>query len=222
MSKKLMLLALAAVSAVLFALPAVASAGQWTLTGGHQLFTGTSVGKTTLTTVENETVTCETASGNGTVNAAGNGGTISLVFHSCKEDTAGTICTTPGQPSGTIVASGNWASVYLTHTKTKPGIKIEGPGATKQLAEFKCGFGLITIKVEGSVVGEVEEPCGTEGTTFNIEFHSPTHGNQTFTQNTATGTETFLTAYRNNVPRKASQDGTGRLHLENKATLHCA
>ena len=220
-----MLLALAAVSAVLFALPAVASAAEWTLEPGNQNFSASSVGGTTLTTNANEEeVNCTGSTGNGTVNAAGTGGTIELTFTGCKS--LGTNCTTAGKTAGTITTTTmDWTSVYLTHNKTTPGIKLEGTteGAKHgHIATFKCGFGLVTIEVEGSVIGHVEEECDEKvRKEFLINFESVERGVQKYMQNTATGTKTDLTAWRNGAHRTASQDGTGKITLEKESTIHC-
>jgi hypothetical protein len=222
MSKKSMLLALSVACAAMLAVPAAASAGQWTLTGGHQKFTTHTNTVTTLTTNQGETTECTSSSGEGTVEESGKGGSISLLFHGCKS--SGTSCTTPGQSSGTIVTTAAvWKTLYLTHnSKEKPGIKIEGSGHG-HLATFKCGFGLVTIEVYGSVIGEVEEKCGTSGKTFSLTFDSPEgHGKQRWTQETETGPVTDLTVVRNGSHRTGSQDGTGTITLTNSSTLHCA
>ena len=221
MSKKMMLLAAGALTALAFAaLPAVASAGEWVSDPAGSTFTSVS-GETLLTTTGGNTVKCTSSTGHGQYNASsGTTGTIHLLFKGCRS--LGTACTTSGLTAETITASGNFTNGYLGPENSPPlGVKIEGPNHGK-LAEFKCGFGFVTVKVEGSVIGELEEvECGTVGTTFKINFESSEPGHQRWMQFTETGTKTDLTSIRNGTPETASQDGTGELHFTKAQTITC-
>jgi hypothetical protein len=220
MGKKSMLLVLSAVCAAMFVVPSVASAGEWTMEPPRSFKTSSNT-VTTLTTSENETTECTSSSGNGTTNPAGTGGTISLLFHGCTS--SGTACTTSGQNPGTIVSTTvNWKSVYLTKDKSDPGIKIEGANHG-HIATFKCAFGFVTIVVNGSVIGDIEQKCNEPKSTFTVDFQSTAHGTQKYMQNTLTGEKTDLKVFRNGVERTGSQDGTGFINLEGgESKIHCA
>src|SRR5690242_12313534 len=91
MSKKMMMLALAAVSAAMFALPAVASAGSptvdmstknthFTIAGGHaELRAGT------------DKITCTSVTGTGewSQQTSATTGTVQFIFHGCIEKNSG-------------------------------------------------------------------------------------------------------------------------------------
>jgi hypothetical protein len=226
MSKKMMVLALAAVSAAMFALPAVASAGTWNMTPAGQTFTSTSKAETTtiLTSTEH-TVKCTSSTGSGRYNAGSTtNGVITLKFHGCKDE-VGTNCTgeTAGEPAGTISTTANlpFSNVYM-ETGHNPGITISGIGAEKHFANFRCGFGLLTIKVEGTIIGEVDSACNTASKTHALNFESPKgHGIQEWTQVTTTGTIDDLTSTVNGSPETASQDGTGFTHFAEATTADC-
>ena len=223
MSKKMMLLAAGALTALAFAaLPAIASAGEWESDPAGSTFTASSVGKTFLTTTGENTVECASSTGHGQYNAGSSTtGTIDLLFTGCKS--AGTACTTSGLTSGTITAAGNFTNGYLGSSPGTPlGVKIEGPNHGK-LAEFKCAFGFVTVRVEGSVIGELEgAECGEENTTFSIEFASTEPGHQKWMQFTESGEATDLKSIQNNgTPETASQDGTGELHFTKSQTITC-
>src|SRR5690348_459389 len=99
MSKKMMMLALAAVSAALFAMPAVASAGEWdtenslgqVVTG--QEFTISKVTNPVLESANGDRVTCTGLTGSGKYDVGSSKtGTITLDFTGCTENTFGTTC----------------------------------------------------------------------------------------------------------------------------------
>jgi hypothetical protein len=232
MSKKMMLLALAAVSAALFALPAVASAGTWNMTPAGSIFTLTSkVGTTTVWTSTNHTVTCASVTGSGRYNVGSpTNGVISLKFHGCKDE-AGTTCTgeTAGEPAGTLSTTANmpFSNIYMESEKGlagshNPGITISGVGAEKHFMNFRCGFGLLTVKIEGSIIAELEGPCNTALKTHALNLESPKgHGKQEWTQVTTTGTIDDLTSTVNGSPETLSLDGTWFMHFEGATTADC-
>jgi hypothetical protein len=211
MNKKMMLLALAAVSAAMFALPAVASAGTWHAepSAAATLFTTetTGHGHTTLTT-PNRTTTCTSSTGSGSMNVGGTTGTISLKFHGCSS--LGFSCNTPGQVAGTIVTSANLVFHNILIAKSTPGVKITGAGATTQLAHYVCAGGLVTVNVTGTVIGHVEQACNTKANTFSLNFEAP-GGVQKFMQETGAGTKTDLTATVNGTAETGGQTGTGTI-----------
>jgi len=216
----MMLLALAAVSAAIFALPAVASAGTWHAepsTNATPITSNTTGHGNTVLVTANRTTTCTgnatepSSTGTGSIDVGGTTGKITLTFYNCHS--LGTACTTPGQASGTIKTSEN----LITHNillekepKKIPGIKITGVGETTQLAHYTCGFGLVTVNVTGTVIGEVEKECGFKGKTIPINFEAP-GGVQKWTQETTTGTKTDLTATVNGTAETGGQTGTGTI-----------
>jgi hypothetical protein len=224
MSKKMMLLALAAVSAVMFALPAVASAGEWKIDPAGVGFK-IAGGEAKLSTSGGRTVICTSNSGEGSYDAGSQTtGTISLIFHGCTS--AGTACTTTGQTSGTIISTPKlpFHNVYLGDGKTTPGTLITGTGETKHLAEFKCGFGLVSITVTGSVLGHGEEGCDeTEQEKRKVNFESPSHGVQKFTTVTNTGPTVYdLHSLVNGTVETSAQSGTGTLtFIGSKTKVTC-
>ncbi len=180
MSKKTMLLALAAVSAAMFALPAVASAKSAHLSQTGLGFTGVLKAGTTWVwkTSTNSTVTCTAVAATGSFNAGSStAGTVDLDFTGCKNNlgltcssgaTAGTIKTTT-LPFHLIMAGANKAGILLTGN---------GAGVTEQhFADFSC-FG-VTVQMFGNgIIGTIEEPCGTASNRLKVEWTSTAHGTQ--------------------------------------------
>jgi hypothetical protein len=224
MKHKTILLALAAVSVAMFALPAMASAGTWSLDPAGTPITTSSVGNTVLTNNNNETVTCTSSTGAGSYNAGSTtDGTITFKFHNCTS--AGIACTTAGQPSGTIVTTlATFKNVYLEPGPHNPGVTIKGNGATEHFATFKCGFGLVTIVVTGTLLGEIEEAstkCNVATKKLPLTFVSTAHGVQKWTRVTTAGAIEDLTATVNGTARTASQDGTGFVETAANVTPTC-
>jgi len=225
--RKAILLALAAVSAMLFALPATASAESWTLDNTPAAFTSTA-GVTKLTTTTNETVECGSSTGSGEY-TNGTTATATLFFHSCKGPSS-TTCTTAGQPSGTIKTN-----VLTVHNvwANKHGVKtlaaLFTPPATGEsagkFATFKCTlFGLgPEITVTGTLIGEVEltSACNTETTVSHLNFQSTSAGHQTITTLWNTAGTYDLTADVSGSPTTASQDGTGTITFAKKVKPTC-
>lgn len=223
MSKKIMLLALTTVSAALFALPAAASAGEWEMTPAGGAFTVHSVGNTVLTTHNNETITCTTVTGGDSYNMGSTTtGTIGLTFHGCTTTVLGfkVNCTGAGEPTGTTKTTTlTFTNIYLTDSKTTPGIKITGAGANEHFDTFKCGG--VEVVVTGSLIGQLESPCGTASKEHKLLFESTAHGTQKWMQNTLTGPNTDLTATIGGTPRTASLDGTWILTFAQIETVRC-
>ncbi|MDX6634091.1 MAG: hypothetical protein QOF06_294 [Solirubrobacterales bacterium] len=217
-----------AVSAAMLALPAMASAGPWHAEQSTAAtpFTATTTGHGNILLVTaNHTTTCvgnatePSSTGSGQLDVGGTTGTISLSFYGCTS--SGTACTTPGQASGVIVTSAKMVFHNIMIHVTKPGFKITGAGATTQIMHYTCGFGLVTVNVTGTVIGEVEQSCGTRGNVFGIRFEAP-GGVQKWMQETTTGTKTDLTAKYNDIPETAGLTGTMTLNLgAAERTINC-
>jgi len=226
--KKLVLLALAAVSAVLFALPAVASAGEWEVDPAGVTFTAVNSGITVLTTSNNETVTCTGSSGSGAYNATSKTtGTIELSFTGCTESVFGSSCSNTATAGKITTTTVTFTNEYVTDNKTSPGVTLKGTGAEEHFATFTCASGGVEIKVTGTVMGQLEaNECGTTSTTHKLEFNSISHGVQEHTKVTGTGTSIYdlsarvKTIFGTNT-YTASQDGTGILTFSQAATVTC-
>lgn len=191
MSKKLMLLAAGALTALAFAaLPAVASAGEWKLDcpGGAVTCSFTTAGEhAELRAAEEPTITCKSSSGNGTVSEGGTTGTFGITFKECTATLVFTFeCHTSGASSGEIkVASSVSHNIYLKDDKTDPGILV-----TPATTTIICGsFSNITVTGNG-LIGDVTQACNSESSTLNINFEaSPENAStQRYEQNTKTGT----------------------------------
>jgi hypothetical protein len=166
MKHKMTLLALAAFSAALFALPSVASAGEWTMDcpGGKATcsFT-TSGGHAELRAVNEPTITCTSSTGSGSVSTGGTTGTFGITFKGCTATLFFTAsCNSAGAASGEIkVATSTSHNVYLEPEKTTPGILV-----TPSTTEITCaGFSNITVTGNG-LLGDLTASCNQESETI--------------------------------------------------------
>jgi len=169
MSKKIMLLALAAVSAAMFALPAAASAQEWHIDNVAS-FSGT-FGLSTLTAKEEPTITCEGPNHvTGSFDAGSTTtGKIHLDFTAChtKDPIFGSTikCRTTGSAlDNTITTNGTFHLVTIGNVK---GILV-----TPEPTSVVCA-GISTVKVAGNLLGTVTSPaCETESTKIVTKFTS--------------------------------------------------
>jgi hypothetical protein len=203
MSKKMMLLAAGALTALAFAaLPAVASAGSPVVEcGGLNKPCGAlsiSGGTAELQKTEGPRVHCTTVTGTGNYTSV-TGGTISLSFGggggTCKETAFNSHCTSAGAPSG-VINTGTlpFKNVYLTHGKTTPGVTV-GPISTP--ITFTCFGGFVHNVVTGSVLGHLESGCTTHpaGGVLALDFkNSGVPGVQQYRFVTGTGTAENLSS----------------------------
>jgi hypothetical protein len=233
MSKKLILLALAAISAAMFALPAVASAGVWeTTTAGETVSLSSSTTTTLTQDGVNTKVQCTSTSGSGVYKNGGvasktTGEQLTLTFKGCTESVFGTACTTSGQTSGTIKTTDlTWHNIMLEATPTGVAGLLITPNGT-HFASFSCDFGAIQVEVTGNgIIGEIEQACGTSGKVFTVNYESPTTGTQKWMQITTAGTKYDLDAKEivfGGTPtvRTSSEDGTGSVTFPNTQTINC-
>lgn len=220
MSKKMMLLALAVVSAAAFVLPAGASAAELHLTNVTS-FSGT-FASSTLTVNGEPVVTCENTGKNelsshvsGTVNPGGTTGTIELDFTHCHIVVLGfTIeCHTAGAPvNNTIKSSGPFR--FIT-TNEKPGVLVEPVKTT-----LACG-GTKPIVVEGKIIGTITSPtCGGTSNNMTIKF-SATGATQE--DKSYTGTSNNLTAETEGTKevKEAGLVSTATVSSATAGTLDC-
>jgi hypothetical protein len=189
MNKKIMLLALAAVSAAMFALPAAASATHAHIQTAGETFTVT-VAPGTLTRTDGLHLTCTGGTGNGSFDLGSTTtGTVSLTFTGCKS--AFGHCQTKGTPTGVI-----HTGTYVFHLITlpvdgamakAPGLLITPSGAAitpGQLlfSDFECVGSTVTVFGNG-IIGTLDSACGGAAS----KTHTLTYGSS------ATGVQTDLT-----------------------------
>jgi hypothetical protein len=219
-------LALAAVSAAMFALPAVASAGTPTIDPGGTSFSGT-FGLSTLGAEGEPTIRCEGENHvTGTFNNAGGnatGGTITLDYTNCHIIVLGfTIkCKTAGAPLENTIALSNvpFDLTYATDNKTSPALLVTNVNTT-----VICGM-TTPIVVTGNVMGTVTAPgCGVKSKSASIAFEQ-TGNVQKHMQITGTGTKFDLLAEteKSGVKRTAGlqTSATVTLNEGKEATLTC-
>lgn len=227
MSKKLMLLALGALTALaMTALPSAASAGEFVQTcSGGGTCTGT-VESTGIATLEEDgglSVKCTTTTG--TVSAPNNSstGTLELTFSGCTEETLGTHCESTGQANGVIKTNQMVThNVYIDPNKTTPGVLVTGANVT-----FRCPIVNINKTVTGNIIGHIENPnCGIAKANHTVEFAAgASTGTQKWTQVTTTGTVfDLITASSTGTNAEAnyttsSQVGTGHINWQGGKTV---
>ena len=221
MSKKIILLALAAASVAAFALPAMAMAEDAPLHLVPQpIGTKTVDGEgTAVLTSPGGNITC--TSSNGTVTfSTSTTGTFEQTFHGCtgpfKEP-----CTTSGQPSGTITTTQlpfHLVTVEdsVTHA-TGPGVLVTPNETTGDFAHFTCGF--INVNVAGNgLIGTITNvACGASSSEPTIEFSSSSANVQTHKTVVGTTTEYSLTSGGS----AASEDASGKITLGEATKLEC-
>ena len=220
MNKKIMLLALGAISAVVLAVPAFASALiplhlNPTPAGPQSI---DSVGVARLSTTGGTQITCNGVSGNAAFEAGGTTGTLNLTFGGdCTENVLGTRCTSAGEPTGNISTTA-LPFHLVTLANEKPGVLIT-PNATGAFAHFTCAGGLITVTVEGNgVIGTITSPeCKKSASSATLSFVATANGVQQHTTVAGTDTEYHLIDGSEN----AAQEGHATLTLSETSELVC-
>jgi len=227
MNKKIMLLALGAVSAVLLALPAMASAlvplhleptppaavSQPIHNAGGEV-------KPFLSAESGLTITCDGFSGSANFEAGGTTGTMKLTFGpNCKESLTGGPCTNTGVEKDNRITT----ELLPFHLATvehpakgggkSPGVLVT-PNANTFFARFTCHtiFGTLEQNVTGNgVIGTIINPaCNGLSTDATIKFEESAHGKQT--HNKLVGTETIYTLTKG--AEHVAQNATGTLTLK--------
>jgi hypothetical protein len=195
MSKKMMLLTLAGVSAAAFALPTGAPAAELHLTGVSSFWTNT-FGGGSLTAAEEPVITCSSGLevGNhvtGTVSAGGTTGTVNFSFTGCHTSVFGFTakCRTENTAfDNTIQTSG---AFHFITTNERPAILM-----TLEPTTVICA-GISNTKVAGNLIGTITSPaCGGSSRGFRIKVSS----------NGGTQEHKFYTGITYN---STSQTGTG-------------
>jgi hypothetical protein len=219
MSKKIMVLALGAVSVLMLALPAMSSAKTPlhlnSVPAGEKEITGTA--GASLGTANGTTTVCGGFSGKATFTST-TGGTMELTFGpDCTA--AGTNCTShvPAAPVGSITTT-PLAFELVTLAGKLPGVLVTAPSGV--FAHFTCFGGLVNVTVEahGGVLGTITEPgCGGTSNKATLKFESLGHGVQKHRLLEGTATEYTL----KKGAEFAAQDAHGTLDLVNNQTLTC-
>jgi hypothetical protein len=154
MSKKTMLVALAAIGAAVFVLPAAASAN-WGVTPGNSAFTATGPAGSYFASGE-PTIRCEGPNtGSGKYDGSGTTGSFSLHYTKCSTTIIFRFpCSNTASPSSeTISASGTFHNVTITSGK-------RGVLLTPNNTVVKCESVGNAITISGSLIGEVTSPTG--------------------------------------------------------------
>ena len=196
MNKKLMLLAAGVLSALaVAALPAVASAGEYTADceNGPATCEGTVAGGATQLRNDNgEGISCSSVHGITIVTNGSSTGVLILIFTGCVETITGFKfkCNSTGAAAGEIKTGSmvtHW--IYLEPNKGTPGSKTTLPTAG---VTFTCA-GFAKKTVTGKVIGHISNPnCGTFQASHTADFTESSTGVQRWMQATTTGETTDL------------------------------
>jgi len=222
MNKKTMLIALAAISASMVALPAAASAN-WGVTPGNAVFHGTgesssfsSEGESTITCLGPNHVT-------GIYDGSGTTGTLTQVYTECHTFILGITrrCTSGPEPKTENIISATGTFHNVTITGGKRGVLV-----TTTLLTIRCQSALHPIKVGGNDLGELESPTGPcplgnfvtaalkFATTGGIPVHKTVDGSATEYNPTA---ETEGTG----TVKEAGLSATTHIEFTEEITLDC-
>ncbi len=231
MSKKILLLALSAISAAMFVLPALATAGEWSLDPANGsfpvAFNLASIGNTVPVTADGSSLkmTCTSVAGAGQQTTATTSSEVTLTFSNCTENLFGSKCTSTGQASGSIKTT-DLIGHNVILEKGPPEVRgiLLTPNAG-HFASFICGGGLVSEVINGNgIIGEMTAPttCGAVQKTATVKYESPATGTQKWTQVTTTGTKFALTSSQNGgAATTASQDGERTLTFAQNMTFTC-
>jgi hypothetical protein len=235
MNKKLMLLATGVLAALAFAaLPAVASAGEIIADCQDHaaVCNGTVAGGTTeLRNDKGEGIHCTSVTGTATATNTTSTGTLSLVFHGCKENITGFkfSCNNNGLAAGTISTGAMVTHLVrleaLPSTTTGYKVTLPGHGTGTGGVTFNCaGFSKKTVT--GSVIGHISNPnCGNFSASHTADFTETALGSniQRWTQATTTGSKTDLESNNDagGVYTTSAQIGTGVITWATSVKITC-
>lgn len=206
MNKKIMLLALAAVSAAVLALPATASAlvplHLNPTPEGPQQIDGNGI--VVFSTTGGSTQSCQGFAGSATFDEGGTTGSMSLTFSKCT--ILGSTCD---------VATTTLPFHLITLPGEHPGILITANNG--HFANFSCFFFPLEVTGNGWI-GTITFPeCGQTGNEATIAFNTTAHGVQEHT--TVTDTETVYALKRGS--ESFGLDAHGTLTLSEETELEC-
>ncbi|HKO37140.1 MAG TPA: hypothetical protein VJU14_02090 [Solirubrobacterales bacterium] len=229
MSKKMMLLALSAISAAMLAVPAFASAlpahlsvnpGNFTIHGGASTLSRVGGGGTTGTT------TTGTGKFENTTT-----GTVTLTFHGVKDPFGGS-CNSTGQAAGTVATTTLPFHLVMLGTH-KPGLLITS-AAGNHFVTYNCLF-IGSVAVSGNpagegegnpagqgegVLGEITSPtCGTAASEAKVKF-TGANGIQTPTAYTG-GNYTLRSSINGGTPVQSAMNAEATIKFGVNPTLIC-
>jgi hypothetical protein len=199
MSRKVQMFSLAVVSAMMLAVPAVASAiNALHLEDAPAIAPIDSNGTASLSTTGGTTVTCGGVSGSAPLNF-GTTGSMQLLFEFCTTNLGGT-CTSEGQLNSirtTVLPFHSATVAHRTSGAVGPGILVT-PGANEHFATFTChnvaGFLTVESVIKGNgVIGTITAPsCGATASQATVVFQAASNGVQTHNKLANTATEYTL------------------------------
>ena len=207
MSKKTMLLALAAASFAMFALPSAASAQEihWTTVSGT----------ITLTAESEPTITCESADATATPSGGGTTGSIDFDLTGCHTTVFGLTakCHTTGSAAdNTITAKGTY---HLITLGSSPAMLI----TTEPVVEICAGIAGMTV--QGNVIGTITSPtCGVESKTMKIAL-SATGSTQSDMEYTGVKYDLTATTGESGTAKTAGLTATVTVELASAGKLEC-
>ncbi|MGN6258085.1 MAG: hypothetical protein ACTHN3_10105 [Solirubrobacterales bacterium] len=222
MTKKMMLLAVTAVAALVFAaMPAVASAApNIDFSKGTPIpFTGTSG----ISVLRNSgfagevECTIDTNSGEWTSSVTG---ILQVKFRNCKNKATGIACTTSGQESGVIATdSGVFHLGYIAGFTKTVGILLTPNATTGIFTEFSCGSLFKVVVAGNGLIAHVTKPtCGETSGKSTISA-TATGSVQTYQQMEGNSTKFHLTSSLNGgTAAEASEETTEETELSGGAT----
>jgi len=222
MKTKLTLLVAGALAALAFAaLPAVATAGEFTADCeiGNSCSATIAGGEANLTNTNNERIKCEKVDGTATQTNNSSTGNVHLEFTGCHEQV--TIfhfaCNSPGAASAEIKTNTMTSHLIyidpLTQNAGTPGVLLTGVNVT-----FECA-GAFKKTVTGNIIGHWSDPlCGSFAKEHTVDFEQSAAGSQKYTQVTTTGAVFDLISNNDTMSGTyltSSQTGEGTLTAEN-------
>lgn len=226
MMKKSMMLISGALAVLAFAaLPAIATAGEFTADceGAPATCSATIAGGVaTLTNTSNEKIECTTSEGTATQTNASSTGSVSLIFRGCKEKVSGLnfACNSPEAANG-VIKTGALQShlIYIDPNASTPGVLLTGVNVTFSCASF------FKKTVTGDIIGHWTTPqCKSFAEKHEVTFEQSSAGHQKYTQVTTTGPATFDLESNNDNGGPyltSSQTGTGVLTGAVKSKFTC-
>jgi hypothetical protein len=231
MSKMIKLLALAAISGAILALPAAASAGEWKLDSASGKFPQSftlSFGGTTLTTDGSSLkVSCNGLTGSGEYENSTTAKNVRLSLFGCTENLFGSACTTAGQSTGTIETTVMTGHNVIIENLNPPYRGILFTPNAGHFATFTCGGGLVKDVVSGNgVIAQLTIPafCNSKAISGSLSFASTAAaaGTQKWTQITTAGTKFDLTSSQNGgAAATSSLDSAGSMSFLEEQTFTC-
>lgn len=206
MSKKTMLLAIAAASVAMLALPAAASAQEihWTTINGPN----------TLVAESEPTITCDSSDVTLTPSAGGTTGSIHFDFTGCHTSVFGftSSCKTTESAAGTLTSKGTY---HFITAGGKPAMLV----TTEPVVEICAGIASMTT--QGNVIGTITSPtCGVASNTMTTAF-SASGGTQNDIEYTGVKHDLTSTTAGGGTAKTAGLTATVTIELASTGQFEC-